>query len=213
MGVTIDNKISFKQHIEDKTKKATTVLNMLKRNLFFAPKKVKGKAYQACAQPILEYGSLCWAPTTKKLKNTLESVHHKAAKFASNIYPRKGKFENFSITKILNNLNWSSLETRRQQARLSMAYKIINGQVILEPSMLPKNILKQPTRQCNEVKVGAKNQLLEPQSRLDVTSHTFFYTTPKLWNNSVTPNQAKAPSIDAFRRHFKQDQMFNTHHM
>ena len=102
---------------------------------------------------------------------------------------------------------------RRHQARLSMAYKIINGQVILEPSLLPKNNFKQPTRQCNEVKVGRKNQLLEPQSRLDVTGHTFFYTTPKLWNNSVTPNQAKAPSIDAFRSHFKQDQMFNTHHM
>ena len=84
-----------------------------------------------------------------------------------------------------------------------MAYKIINGQVILEPSMLPKNILKQPTRQCNEVKVGAKNQLLEPQSRLDVTGHTFFYATPKLWNNSVTPNQANAPSIDAFRIYFQ----------
>lgn len=202
LGVTIDNKISFKEHIEEKSKKATTVLNMLRRNLFFAPKSVKGKAYQACAQPIMEYASLCWAPTSKKLTTTLESVHHSAAKFATNIYPRKGKYENFSITKILNNLNWSSLETRRQQARLSMAYKILNDQVILEPSLLPKSQFTQPMRQCNEVKVGTQNQLFEPPSRLDVIGSTFFYATPKLWNNNVTIEQAKAPSIDTFRRHF-----------
>ena len=84
-----------------------------------------------------------------------------------------------------------------------MAYKILNGQVILEPSMLPKNNSKQPTRKCNEVRVGTENQLLEPPSRLDVTGHTFFYSTPKLWNNNVTPKQANAPSIDSFRRYFK----------
>ena len=58
-------------------------------------------------------------------------------------------------------------------------------------------------RKCNEVRVGTENQLLEPPSRLDVTGHTFFYTTPKLWNNNVTPKQANAPSIDSFRRYFK----------
>ena len=38
LGVIIDNKLSFKQHIQEKTRKATKVLNMLRRNLHFAPK-------------------------------------------------------------------------------------------------------------------------------------------------------------------------------
>ena len=147
----------------------------------------------------MEYASLCWAPTSKKLATTLESVHHNAAKFASNIYPRKGEYEKFSITKILNDLNWSSLETRRKQARLSMAYKRLNDQVILESDLLPRSQSKQPMRQCNEI----KNQLFEPPSRLDVIGDTFFYATPKLWNSNVTIEQANAPSIDTFRRYFK----------
>ena len=203
LGVTIDNKLTFKQHIEDKSKKATTILNMLKRNLYFAPKSVKSKAYTACAQPILEYASTCWSPTSKKLNNQLEMVQHNAAKFVSNSYPKKGDYANFSITKLLNELNWESLEERRQNARLSMAYKILNGQVILEKSMMPKSQNQRPFRQCNGAKVGSANQLAEPQSRLDVVGSTFFFATPKLWNNCITPSQANAPSVDAFKAQLK----------
>ena len=83
-----------------------------------------------------------------------------------------------------------------------MAYKIINGQVILEPELLPKAEYKRPTRQCNEARVGVKHELLEPRSRLDVTGCTFFYATPILWNN-MPEKQAKAPSIEAFKTHFR----------
>ena len=203
LGGSIDHKLTFKQHIQEKSKKATTVLNMLRRNLHFAPMSVKCKAYQACVQPILENASVCWSPTSKKLSNTLEMVHHNAAKFVTNTYPKKKDYDSFSITKILHDLDWDTLEERRSRARLIMAYKIINGHVILEPNMMPKLNLKRPIRECNEAKVGLKNQLMEPQSRLDITKNTFFYATPKLWNDNVTPSQAAAPSADAFKAHFK----------
>ena len=196
LGVTIDSKLSFNQHIRDKCKRATTVLNMLKRNLFFAPSSVKSKAYQACVLPIIEYGSTCWSPTSIKQRNSLEMVHHNAAKFVSNIYPRKGKFEHFSIHKVLNELGWNSLEKRRNQSRLIMTYKIINGLVILEPDMMPR-VDYQRSRKCNETKVGYKNQLIEPPCNIQAAQSTFFYATPNLWNNCTTP------SVEAFRQHFK----------
>ena len=203
LGINIDSKLNFNQHVNEKCKRATTVLNMLKRNLYFAPKSVKNKAYQACVLPILEYAPNCWSPTSSKQNNSLEMVHHNAAKFVSNFYPKKGNYENFSITKILNDLNWDSLENRRDQARLTMAFKILNGHVILESNMLPKTNFQQPSRKCNEVKVGLENQLDEPTSSIEIAQKTFFFATPKLWNNSVSPKQANAPSVDAFKHHFK----------
>ena len=203
LGVLIDKKLTFKQHIQVKSQKATTVLNMLKRNLHFAPKSVKCKAYQACVQPILEYASNCWAPTSKTLSNKIEMVHHNAAKFVSNRYPKKGQYQNFSISKVLHDLGWISLEERRKQSRLVMAYNLLNGHLILEPTMIPKMKYKRPVRQCNEVKVGTANQLMEPESDLDVTKSTFFFATPKMWNDSISPSQANAPSVKAFKRHFK----------
>ena len=84
-----------------------------------------------------------------------------------------------------------------------MAYKILSGDLILEPSMLPKINFKRPIWQCYEAKVGLPNQLMEPQSSLDVTENTFFFATPGMWNSSVTPEHANAPSVEAFKRHFK----------
>ena len=120
----------------------------------------------------------------------------------SNSYPRKGHYETFSISKVLKNLNWISLEQRRKQARLIMAYKIINSVVILEPNILPKAEFKRPDRIGYGKKIESKYQLKEPHSRLDITNSTFFYETPRLWNTMITSSQAISPSAEAFKSHF-----------
>lgn len=93
-------------------------------------------------------------------------IHHNAVRFVSNIHYKKVKYEHVSITKILNDLDWNSLEDRRNQARLVMAYKIVNNHVV---------------------------------------NATFFFGTPKIWNEKVSSLQATAPSVDAFKQHFKRN--------
>ena len=83
-----------------------------------------------------------------------------------------------------------------------MAYKIINGHVILESDMLPKTNFKQPSRKCKGVKFP-ECQLMEPFSKIDNVKATFFYALPKIWNATVTEALAKAPSIDAFKNNLK----------
>ena len=163
---------------------------------------VKNKAYKSCVQPLMEYASTCWAPTSNKLSNSLEMVHHNGAKFVANKYPKKNQYHNFSITKVMHDLNWNSLEERRNQSRLVMTYKIINDQLILNSSLMPRTVHSRPPRLCNEVIVGKSNQLAEPQARLDVSKSTFFYSAPRIWNNVVTPLQANATSLDAFKHYF-----------
>ena len=130
--------------------------------------------------------------------------HHqnKAAKFVTNCYPKKGKEDEFSVTRLINQLGWDSLEERRSNARLSMIYKIINNHVIIKPETLPKP--NRSTRTCNEMNVGAQNQLLEPKSKFINSGNTFFYQGPQLWNTLVSPEQANAPNIDAFQQYFKE---------
>ena len=186
-----------------KSKSATKILNMLRRNLFFAPKSVKLKAFKICVLPILEYASCCWSPTSQKSNNTLEMVQHNAAKFIANIYHKKGTdYKPYSITKLLWDLELKTIVERRTQARLTMAYKILNGYVILEQEMLPKPN-QRLSRNCNAPKVGMKYQLFEPQPRLHVSGKTYFFNVPSLWNNLVTPSQANSPSVEAFQQYFK----------
>ena len=203
LGITIDNKLSFKEHIQDKCKKASTVLNMLKRSLYFAPRSVKQKAYMACVLPIIEYASSCWSPTSIKLQNSLEMIHHNAAKFVSNCYPKKGNYNAFSIQNVLHKLKWETLEERRNQARLIMAYKIIKENVILDSNMLPLTQTKQPNRKCKGKVPTSQYQLEEPFCKVDMSKKTFFHAVPRLWNSSITDSQANAPSVEAFKQHFK----------
>ena len=82
-----------------------------------------------------------------------------------------------------------------------MAYKILNNKVILGPDYLPRTILQtqRPYRNCNMSTVGSEYHLVEPSSRLQVTKPTFFFDTPKLWNQRITKVQAQAPSVDSFK--------------
>ena len=121
-----------------KCKSASTVLNMLRRNLYFAPVSVKMKAYKSCVMPIIEYANICWAPTSAKLCNSIEMVQHHAARFIANAYNNKKQNNHTSITKILQHLKLTSFEERRNRSRLIMAYKILNRKVILGPEYLPK---------------------------------------------------------------------------
>ena len=130
-------------------------------------------------------------------------ILHNGAKFVTNKYPNKENYINFSISKILENLNWHSIEERRIQARLTMAFKILKNHTILEPNMLPTINRQRPERNCKGIKVGVKDQLFEPYARLDVIQNTFFYATPQLWNKNVTQKQANSPSVDSFQRYFK----------
>ena len=90
-------------------------------------------------------------------------LQHNAARFIANAYSKKGKFKIFSISKILNDLKMESLDERRNQSRLTMAYKILNGLVILAPNTLPKFSNKRKQRGCNINNIGIENQLIEPQ--------------------------------------------------
>ena len=144
---------------------------MLRRNLYFAPASVKIKAYKSCVVPILEYGSICWAPTSEKLSHSIEMVQHRAARFITNSFHK-----HISISQMLENLQLKSFEERRTRARLTMAYKILNKKVILEPDLLPKtnSQKKTPLRNCNMTKVGYDNHLFEPN--LGYRSHQVHFS-------------------------------------
>ena len=171
---------------------------MIRRNLYFAPKNVKKKACLSTVIPILEYASICWSPNCLKLKKRIEIVQNNCAKFITNSYPKKGQYDKFSITKILASIGWESLETRRNEAKLTMAYKILNNKVILTPDYLPKNKSNHPTRKP----IDKEYLLEEKHSRLNEAQQTFFYSVPALWNNTVTAQQAKSKNVDIFKKHF-----------
>ena len=114
LGVIIDNKLSFNQHIDDMSKKATNVLNLCSRNLHMCSKEAKNSACNMIVRPHQEYGSTCWNPYTKRNIDNLESVQRRAVRFVLSLYDFRSTAD--LSGKIQKSLQLDSLQHRRAVA-------------------------------------------------------------------------------------------------
>ena len=84
LGVELSDNMKFNLHINNISKKASSVLEFLKRNLKHCPQKIKERAYQSLVRPKLENVSSVWNPQQKTQIKQLEQVQRKAARFVTN---------------------------------------------------------------------------------------------------------------------------------
>ena len=120
LGVTISNQLKWSAYVSMTAAKANKSLGTIQRNLWNCPKNVKEIAYTSLIRPKLEYASAAWDPFLKKDISTLERVQRKAARFSLQNYDRYA-----SVTDMIKDLGWATLETRRRQSRLTLMYKLM----------------------------------------------------------------------------------------
>ena len=120
LGVVFQSNLRWSKHIEEITAKANSTLGMICRNIKKTPKSVREQIYQTLIRPQLEYASSAWSPWLRHDILELEKVQRHAARFVLNNY-----WPLASVTQMISILDWETLETRRQKARLSMLYKTI----------------------------------------------------------------------------------------
>ena len=70
---------------------------------------MKEEAYKSMVRPILEYGSTVWDPRCNGLDDELENVQKRTARFMTRNY----SYETGSMTAILEELKWETLQKRR----------------------------------------------------------------------------------------------------
>ena len=99
---------------------------------------MKEAAYKSMVRPILEYGSTVWDPHCNGLNDELENVQKRAARFVTRNY----SYETGSMTGILEELKWETLQKRRKDNRLILLYKGLKGKArIPTDELIPKNRL------------------------------------------------------------------------
>ena len=84
------------------------------------PKTVKETAYKTLVRPKLQYACSAWDPHHQKDKAALERIQRKAARFVAGNHCNRTT----SVTEMLQDLQWDTLETMRRHARLSTMYKM-----------------------------------------------------------------------------------------
>ena len=66
LGVQLDSKLTWNEHISAITGKPNSSLVFLRRNLYNCPEKIKTQAYYSLVRPNLEYACSVWDPHTQK---------------------------------------------------------------------------------------------------------------------------------------------------
>ena len=115
--------VEVKQEI---SAKATKTMGFLRRNLAFASRHTKEVAYKTLVRPKLEYAAPIWHPNHESQIGQAEKVQRTAARWTCRRW-----MNTRSISDMLDELEWPSLETRREQSSLTVFYKIHSGTVSL----------------------------------------------------------------------------------
>ena len=127
------------QHVSEISSKATKTLGFLRRILAFAPRRTKEIAYKTLVRPKLEYEAPIWSPHSKLQNNQIEKVQRTAACWTCRRWPNTS-----SVGVMLDELEWPSLEVRRDQSSLFLIHMIHCGAVFIEKYkyMTPAHRLK-----------------------------------------------------------------------
>ena len=115
LGIHLSNTLNWTNQTKVASTKAQQTLGVIRRNLNKCPTHIKAVAYTSLVCPILEYASAAWDPHSQNNVNTLERIQRQAARFCKNNYSR----ESGSVTKLLQELGWETLQARRKHKRIT----------------------------------------------------------------------------------------------
>ena len=131
LGVELTSDMKWTSHVNNICAKANKTIGFLKRNINISNKSIKEKAYKSLVRPTVEYASAAWNPHQKGDIQKLEMIQRRAARFVQNRYHNTS-----SVSDMIDQLEWPTLEERRRTASLSVMYKLMNNKLKELPGCL-----------------------------------------------------------------------------
>ena len=166
------------------TSKANGTLGFQRRNLKISSKRTKELAYKALVRPTLEYASTVWDPHEKGEVKKLEMVQRRAARFVCGRYHNRS-----SVSSMIQDLGWPSLQQRRYEARVIMLYKIHHSIVYCAVPLPP------PAR---PLRLSHDQALQTFGSRTNARKFSFFPKTVRDWN-ALYQETVQCDSVEEFK--------------
>ena len=191
LGITIDNKLSWKYHIDNVCKTVSRNIGIINRVKQIFPLSVLLTLYSTFILPYLNYGILAWGNSAEIRIGRLLLLQKRVMRIICNTSYRSHTdvlFRNNRILKI-NDL---------YLFHLGQFMYNLNGNNIPASfkGMFKKNntVHNYSTRQANDFHI--------PKARTNFVSRNFMFTGPKLWN-SLDQLLKEACSLNSFKYHLK----------
>ena len=170
LGIILDEKLNFKQHIDNAILKINKGISVIKKLRYSLPRKSLVTIYKAFLRPLIDYGDIIYdQPQNESFCDKLESVKYKAALAIT------GAIQGTSPEKIYQELGLESLKNRRWCKRLCCMFKIMNEEA-------PK-YLNNMTPKGQQTIVTRNSNIPTFYCRTDCFKYYFFPSTLKDWFN------------------------------
>ena len=128
-----------------------------------------------------------WSPHTATGKQKIEMVQRRAARYATNRYHYTS-----SVTDMLQDLDWESLESRRVKIQLILLFKVIHDLVDIPAAAYL-------TPASTRTRANHTKKLRQISSRSDQYKFSFFPRAITVWN-SLPATVAEAPDLVFFKQ-------------
>ena len=107
LGVTIDDNISWNQHVNNLCSKLSPRIELLRKLKYKLPTEQLITVFQSIIQPHFDYCISVWGYTSKRNVKLLQRLQNRAARIIT------GKYDwNLSASQILMDLGWMNINQR-----------------------------------------------------------------------------------------------------
>ncbi len=200
LGLTLDSKLLFVKHINEKIKLARKGIGVIKRVSKYLPVKILTQLYKTYVRPHFDYCDIIYHTPhivnvfdhSISLNTSMERIERVQYQAALSV---TGTWQGTNRNRLYDELGWESLNYRRWFRRLVLFYKIHNGQ---SPEYLNNNLpsLRRLIYGAN----NNNNNIYTPiKCRTTKYMNSFFPDTVKSWNGIVLSFQSNLP-INQFKR-------------
>ena len=118
LGVTFFSTCLWTDHIENICEKTWVRLNLMRALKNSISRKSLEQMYVSFIRPLLELWDSVWDNSSSEMKKKLDTIHIEAARTIT------GAIKLCSIDKLLSELGWETLQSRREKHKLVIFYKI-----------------------------------------------------------------------------------------
>ena len=197
LGLTLDSKLTFANHISEKISKARKGIGVIKYLSSYVPVKTLDQIYKMYVRPHLDFCDVIYhIPEIDSLfvsssrlsywMNRIERLQYQAGLAVT------GAWQGTNTEKIYEELGWESLSKRRWFRRLVQFFKIQNN---LTPEYLREPI---PSFRAYGISTRSGNMIPLLEAKREYYRNSFFPDAIGIWNN-LDPSLRKTKSLSIFK--------------